>query len=128
MAAGQWGQANGIKNAYKKLQVFIYENIDPENFRYITPEEFSTIKHFPWQDPNHIPSWFPNRTRFRPVKSPNGVFETLDDLIEYSKKQGLTNAKKKIAAWVKDGTIEYITKQEYFKLKRKNTKYKPIFW
>lgn len=128
MAAGLWAQNNGIKNAYKKLQVFIYEDIDPMQFRYITQEEFLKITDFPWKDQSHKPNWFSNKTRFRPVKSPNGIFETLNDLINYCKKQGLTNAKKKIVAWVKDGTVEYITKQEYFKLKRKNMKYKLTFW
>jgi hypothetical protein len=116
-AAGQWAQNNGIKNAYKKLQGFIYENIDPTQFRYITQEEFVRITDFPWKDPLHKPQWFSNKTRFRPVESPSGVFETLEDLIIWCKTQGLPNAKKKVAAWVKDGTIKYISKQEYYNAK-----------
>ena len=118
MAAGKWGQSNGIKNAYKRLQEFIYQDINPEQFRYITQEEFLKITDFPWKDPTHKPEWFPNKTRFRPVKCPSGVFETLDDLVTWCKEQGLPNAKKRVTVWVYNGTVEYISKQEYFKLKK----------
>jgi hypothetical protein len=61
MAAGSWGKQQNISNAYRGLQHYIYNNIDPDRFRYITQEEFNSIKDFPWQDPNHIPNWFPGK-------------------------------------------------------------------
>ena len=118
MAAGKWGQSNGIKNAYKKIQDYIYNNIDPQQFRYITTQEFLETTQFPWQDPNHTPEWFSNKTRFRPVETPSGVFESREDLVNWCKEQGVPNAKKKVEGWFYNGTVRYISKQEYFKLQK----------
>lgn len=120
-AAGEWGKSKGIKNAYKKLQDYIYNNIDPNNFRYITTEEYSTSTNFLWKNPDHIPKWFPDQSMFRPVETPDGVFETIKDAVEWYKNNNLSNAKRKVADWVKDGTIRYITKQEYYVLTSNTT-------
>jgi len=118
MEAGKWAENRGLINAYKKLQGYLTTNIDPDNFRYITNEEYKSLNDFPWKNPDHIPDWFPSSKRFKPIRYQTMAFETLKDLTIFLKNQGMTNINKKIKKMMENNIVEYITKQEFYSLKK----------